>query len=112
VYWFFGDTNRAGYPLGNFYTTGATSSIPALARAGGSVHGARRDSRTSPAPSPTPTPTLAGAGDASSDSQFSPAVVGIDLAYFSDGAVRCTFSKLHSSMPLDPTPDRLKRTCV
>jgi hypothetical protein len=25
IVWFFGDTNRQGYPLGNFYTTGATS---------------------------------------------------------------------------------------
>jgi hypothetical protein len=29
VYWFWGDTNRPGYPLGNFHTTGATSELPA-----------------------------------------------------------------------------------
>jgi len=28
VYWFWGDTNRAGYPLGNFHTTGAVSQLP------------------------------------------------------------------------------------
>ena len=28
VYWFWGDTNQAGYPLGNFQTTGATSELP------------------------------------------------------------------------------------
>jgi hypothetical protein len=28
VYWFWGDTQRAGYPLGNFWTTGATSPLP------------------------------------------------------------------------------------
>ncbi|MCS7238177.1 MAG: hypothetical protein NZ899_07910 [Thermoguttaceae bacterium] len=28
LYWFWGDTNRAGYPLGNFWTTGATSPLP------------------------------------------------------------------------------------
>lgn len=31
VHWFFGDTNKAGFPLGNFYTTGATSSYAAPA---------------------------------------------------------------------------------
>lgn len=28
LYWFWGDTNRASYPLGNFATTGATSRLP------------------------------------------------------------------------------------
>src|SRR5919197_4482056 len=28
VYWFWGDTNRPGYPLGNFQVTGATSTLP------------------------------------------------------------------------------------
>jgi hypothetical protein len=28
LYWFWGDTNRASYPLGNFDTTGATSILP------------------------------------------------------------------------------------
>jgi len=28
VYWFWGDTNRAAYPLGNFEVTGATSELP------------------------------------------------------------------------------------
>ncbi|RYX82727.1 hypothetical protein EON83_18080 [bacterium] len=28
IYWFWGDTNRAGYPLGNFATSGATSKLP------------------------------------------------------------------------------------
>jgi len=28
IYWFWGDTNRARYPLGNFQTTGATSELP------------------------------------------------------------------------------------
>lgn len=28
LYWFWGDTNRAAYPLGNFRTTGATSDLP------------------------------------------------------------------------------------
>src|SRR5262249_48214646 len=28
IRWFFGDTSRAGYPLGNFSTTGATSDLP------------------------------------------------------------------------------------
>ena len=28
LYWFWGDTNRADYPLGNFSTTGATSDLP------------------------------------------------------------------------------------
>jgi hypothetical protein len=28
VYWFWGDTNRAAYPLGNFNVTGATSMLP------------------------------------------------------------------------------------
>jgi hypothetical protein len=27
-YWFWGDTNKAGYPLGNFQATGATSELP------------------------------------------------------------------------------------
>jgi hypothetical protein len=29
IYWFWGDTNRPGYPLGNFDTSGATSALPA-----------------------------------------------------------------------------------
>jgi len=29
IYWFWGDTNRPRYPLGNFKTTGATSALPA-----------------------------------------------------------------------------------
>ncbi len=29
VYWFWGDTNRASYPLGNFEAPGATSELPA-----------------------------------------------------------------------------------
>jgi hypothetical protein len=29
VWWFWGDTNRPGYPLGNFHTPGATSVLPA-----------------------------------------------------------------------------------
>jgi hypothetical protein len=29
LYWFWGDTNRPSYPLGNFKTTGATSKLPA-----------------------------------------------------------------------------------
>lgn len=28
IYWFWGDTNRAGYPLGNFRTSGAVSRLP------------------------------------------------------------------------------------
>lgn len=28
IWWFWGDTNRAAYPLGNFHTTGATSDLP------------------------------------------------------------------------------------
>jgi hypothetical protein len=28
VYWFWGDTNRAAYPLGNFHASGATSTLP------------------------------------------------------------------------------------
>ncbi len=28
IYWFWGDTGKPGYPLGNFQTTGATSGIP------------------------------------------------------------------------------------
>ncbi|HOS92533.1 MAG TPA: hypothetical protein PLD23_00015 [Armatimonadota bacterium] len=28
IYWFFGDTNRIEYPLGNFHTSGATSALP------------------------------------------------------------------------------------
>jgi hypothetical protein len=28
VYWFWGDTNRPGYPLGNFHVPGATSALP------------------------------------------------------------------------------------
>jgi hypothetical protein len=28
IYWFWGDTQRASYPLGNFWTTGATSLLP------------------------------------------------------------------------------------
>ena len=28
VYWFWGDTNRPGYPLGNFHVPGATSVLP------------------------------------------------------------------------------------
>ncbi len=28
VYWFWGDTNRPGYPLGNFDVSGATSALP------------------------------------------------------------------------------------
>jgi hypothetical protein len=28
LYWFWGDTNRPGYPLGNFFTPGATSHLP------------------------------------------------------------------------------------
>ncbi|MEE2639906.1 MAG: hypothetical protein VX768_04715 [Planctomycetota bacterium] len=30
LYWFWGDTNRAGYPLGNFQVSGATSPLPSL----------------------------------------------------------------------------------
>ncbi len=29
IFWFWGDTNRPGYPLGNFGTSGATSEMPA-----------------------------------------------------------------------------------
>ena len=29
IYWFWGDTNRPGYPLGNFQVPGATSELPA-----------------------------------------------------------------------------------
>ncbi len=29
IYWFWGDTNRPGYPLGNFHVPGATSLLPA-----------------------------------------------------------------------------------
>ncbi|MEZ6059255.1 MAG: hypothetical protein R3C19_02725 [Planctomycetaceae bacterium] len=29
VYWFWGDTNRGSYPLGNFHVPGATSELPA-----------------------------------------------------------------------------------
>lgn len=29
IHWFYGDTNRASYPLGNFHATGATSRLPA-----------------------------------------------------------------------------------
>lgn len=29
LYWFWGDTNRPAYPLGNFHTPGATSRLPA-----------------------------------------------------------------------------------
>jgi hypothetical protein len=29
IYWFWGDTNRASYPLGNFHVPGATSRLPA-----------------------------------------------------------------------------------
>ena len=28
IYWFWGDTNRPGYPLGNFHMPGATSELP------------------------------------------------------------------------------------
>jgi len=28
IYWFWGDTNRPGYPLGNFHVPGATSRLP------------------------------------------------------------------------------------
>jgi hypothetical protein len=28
IYWFWGDTNRPAYPLGNFHTSGATSLLP------------------------------------------------------------------------------------
>ena len=28
LYWFWGDTNRPGHPLGNFFTSGATSELP------------------------------------------------------------------------------------
>ena len=28
IHWFWGDTNRPGYPLGNFHTPGATSNLP------------------------------------------------------------------------------------
>jgi hypothetical protein len=28
IYWFWGDTNRPGYPLGNFHVPGATSDLP------------------------------------------------------------------------------------
>jgi hypothetical protein len=28
IYWFWGDTNRPGYPLGNFHVPGATSELP------------------------------------------------------------------------------------
>jgi hypothetical protein len=28
IYWFWGDTNRPGYPLGNFHSPGATSELP------------------------------------------------------------------------------------
>jgi hypothetical protein len=34
LYWFWGDTNHANYPLGNFQTTGATSELPAQPDAG------------------------------------------------------------------------------
>ena len=29
IHWFWGDTNRPGYPLGNFHVPGATSQLPA-----------------------------------------------------------------------------------
>ena len=29
IHWFWGDSNRPGYPLGNFHTSGATSLLPA-----------------------------------------------------------------------------------
>ncbi|HEX3869971.1 MAG TPA: hypothetical protein VHV77_06025, partial [Pirellulales bacterium] len=31
IYWFWGDTNRAAHPLGNFRTSGATSALPGAA---------------------------------------------------------------------------------
>jgi hypothetical protein len=34
LYWFWGDTNRPAYPLGNFKTTGATSALPSALDAG------------------------------------------------------------------------------
>ncbi len=32
IYWFWGDTNRPDYPLGNFLTSGATSELPGVAK--------------------------------------------------------------------------------
>ena len=32
IYWFWGDTNRPQYPLGNFHVPGATSALPSTAR--------------------------------------------------------------------------------
>ena len=31
LYWFWGDTNRPAYPLGNFHVPGATSELPGTA---------------------------------------------------------------------------------
>ena len=34
LYWFWGDTNRPGYPLGNFHVPGAVSQLPGIAKTG------------------------------------------------------------------------------
>ncbi len=47
IYWFWGDTNRPGYPLGNFNVPGATSLLPSE---GGLDPGAESTSTTSPGP--------------------------------------------------------------
>jgi hypothetical protein len=60
-YWFWGDTNRPGYPLGNFQVPGATSALP-----GG---GARRGS-----PDPAETP----------DRRSLDPATGVNLDYFVD----------------------------
>lgn len=35
IYWFWGDTNRTSYPLGNFHMTGATTELPTAAQLAG-----------------------------------------------------------------------------
>lgn len=38
LYWFWGDTNRPGYPLGQFQTSGATSALPGKQNGQGGLH--------------------------------------------------------------------------
>lgn len=70
IYWFWGDTNRPSYPLGNFHVPGATSELP---------------------PAGGPAPDSAGEPAPNTSTGLAPDV-GVDLTYFTgpDGFARPT----------------------
>ncbi len=58
IHWFWGDTNRPDYPLGNFHVPGATSELPGNGglepEVGVELELLRRRSRLRPADGPDP----------------------------------------------------------